>query len=316
MTRSHPPTLITLATRTLREECDLRKGERVLVAASGGSDSSALLHVMSLVAPRLGLTVVAHGVDHGLRDEAAQELDGAEALAARCGVPFGRTRVTVAPGGNLQARARGARYRALHEAMHQTGATRLATAHHADDRAETVLLRLMHGATPRGLAVLPPADGVAVRPLIRARKLDVLRHLRRHDIPFSQDPSNENRRFLRVRVRLELLPLLEALSPAIVSHLSSLADELARGPLPDLMDADGKAVPLNRAQAMALRRAVTLGRGARILLSENRELVVTRNGNDNAKPYEVRVDKAPDAPRAGRRPPPSKKGGAKSGKSG
>jgi tRNA(Ile)-lysidine synthase len=208
------------------------------------------------------------------------------------------------------------RYRALHEAMRETGATRLATAHHADDRAETVLLRLLHGATPRGLAVLPPADGVAVRPLIRARKQDVLRHLRRHDIPFSQDPSNENRRFLRVRVRLELLPLLETLSPAIVSHLTSLADELARGPLPDLMDANGKAVSLNRAQAIALRRAVTLGRGARILLSENRELVVTRNGT--VKSYEVRVDKAPDPARTGtgRWPERSKKGGAKSGKSG
>ena len=135
MTRSHPPTLITLATRTLREECDLHQGERVLVAASGGSDSSALLHVMSLVGPRLGLSVVAHGVDHGLRDEAAQELDGTEALAERCGVPFGRTRVSVAPGGNLQARAREERYRALRDAMRETGATRLATAHHSDDRA-------------------------------------------------------------------------------------------------------------------------------------------------------------------------------------
>jgi tRNA(Ile)-lysidine synthase len=312
MTRTHPPTLITLATRTLREECGLRSGERVLVAASGGSDSSALLHVMALVGPRLGLSVVAHGIDHGLRDEAARELDGAEALATRCGVPFGRTRVTIAPGGNLQARAREERYRALRDAMRETGATRLATAHHADDRAETVLLRLLHGATPRGLAVLPPAEGIAVRPLIRARKADVLRHLRRHDIPFSRDPSNENRRFLRVRLRLELLPLLEALSPAIVSHLTSLADELARGPLPDLMDAEGKAVPLNRAQANSLRRALTLGRGARILLAENRELVVTRN----AKAYEVRVDKAPTPVRAGRRHERSKKGGAKSGKSG
>ncbi|HVW25917.1 MAG TPA: tRNA lysidine(34) synthetase TilS [Polyangiaceae bacterium] len=314
MTRTHPPTLITLATRTLREECGVEKGERLLVAASGGSDSSALLHVASLVGPRLGLTVVAHGVDHGLRDEAARELDGAEALAARCGVPFGRTRVTVAPGGNLQARAREARYEALRTAMSETGATRLATAHHADDRAETVLLRLLHGATPRGLAVLPPADGVTIRPLIRARKADVLRHLHRHDIPFSRDPSNENRRFLRVRVRLEVLPLLEALSPAIVSHLTALADELARGPLPDLMDADGKAVPLNRAQTIALRRAVTLGRGARILLSENRELVVTRNRN--VKAYEVRVDKAPEARGIPRRGRGSKKGGAKSGKSG
>jgi tRNA(Ile)-lysidine synthase len=194
--------------------------------------------------------------------------------------------------------------------MRETKATRLATAHHADDRAETVLLRLLHGARPHGLAVLPPVDGVAIRPLIRARKPDVLHHLRRHDIPFSEDPSNQNRRFLRVRVRLDVLPLLETLSPAIVSHLTALADELAQTPLPDLMDAEGKAVPLNRAQATALRRAVELGRGARILLSKNREVVF------EPKAYELRVDNTPEARTARRQRPLEKKGGAKSGKSG
>jgi tRNA(Ile)-lysidine synthase len=308
--RSHPPTLITLALRTLKDECRLRKGERILLAVSGGSDSSALLHVLSTVRARLGVDVVAHGVDHGLRPEAARELDIAEELAIRCKVPFARTRVAVAPGGNLQARAREARYQALREAVRETQATRLATAHHADDRAETVLLRLLHGARPHGLAVLSPVDGVAIRPLIRARKPDVLQHLRRHDIPFSEDPSNQNRRFLRVRVRLDVMPLLETLSPAIVSHLTALADELAQAPLPDLMDGEGKAVPLNRAQAIALRRAVELGRGARILLSKNREIVF------EPKAYELRVEITPETRSARRRRPLEKKGGAKSGKSG
>ncbi len=308
--RSHPPTLITLALRTLKEECRLARGERILLAVSGGTDSSALLHVMSLVAPRLGVSVVAHGVDHGLREEAAAELDLAEELATRCGVPFARTRVTVSPGGNLQARAREARYQALRVAMHEAQATRLATAHHADDRAETVLLRLLHGARPKALAVLPPAEGVSLRPLIRARKEDVLHHLRRHDIPFSQDPSNQDRRFLRVRVRLELMPVLVELSPAIVPHLTALADELAEEPLADLMDLDGKAVALKRAQTSALRRAVRLGQGARILLSGSREIVV------GPKAYEVRVDATPEAPLARQRRPLPKKGGAKSGKSG
>jgi tRNA(Ile)-lysidine synthase len=310
VTRSHPPTLIKLALRTLKDECGVRKGERVLVAVSGGSDSSALLHVMSIVAPRLGVTVVAHGVDHGLRAEAARELDLAETLAARCHVAFARTVVRVAPGGNLQARAREARYEALRTAVTKAAATRLATAHHADDRAETVLLRLLHGANPRGLAVLPPVDGLAIRPLIRARKSDVVTHLRRHDIPFSEDPSNQSRRFLRVRVRLDVMPLLETLSPAIVSHLTALADELAEEPRAHLIDADGKAVPLNRAQATALRRAERLGRGARILLSKNRELVV------EPKAYEVRVDATRAALGRAGRGPPEKKGGAKSGKSG
>jgi tRNA(Ile)-lysidine synthase len=314
LTRTHPPTLIKLALRTLKEECGLRRGESVLVAVSGGSDSSALLHVMSIVAPRLGLTVVAHGVDHGLRPEAQLELDRAAELAARCGVPFRRTRVSVTPGGNLQARAREARYQALREAMRTAGATRLATAHHADDRAETVVLRLLHGASPRGLAVLPAADGSLIRPLIRARKVDIRRHLSRHEVPFSEDPSNQNRRFLRVRVRLDVMPLLEELSPAIVSHLVSLADELGREPLPDLIDASGEAVPLKRAQASALRRAVELGRGARILLSGSREIVVA------PKAHELRADAvALEAIENRGSAPPGrrkKKGGAKSGKSG
>jgi tRNA(Ile)-lysidine synthase len=312
--RSHPPTLITLVHRTLKEECRLAKEERILVAVSGGGDSTALLHVLSLLRERLGVSVVAHGVDHGLRAEAGRELDLAAELAERWGVPFTRTDLSVAPGGNLQARAREVRHEALREAMRMTGATRLATAHHADDRAETVLLRLLHGGSPAGLAVLPAMDGASIRPMLRARKSDVVKHLRRHDIPFSEDPSNQDRRFMRVRVRLEVMPLLEELSPAIVSHLASLADELGAEPLPDLMDAEGKAVPLNRAQTTALRRAKSLGRGTRILLSENREIVF------EPKAYEVRVDATPDSRnetlKARRRPPLWKKGGAKSGKSG
>src|SRR4051794_15408587 len=103
MARSHPPTLLKIAERTLRDECDLAKGERILVAISGGGDSSALVHVLSLLAPRIGFSLVAHGVDHGMRPEASAELDLAESLCQKLFVPFSRTRVDVRPGGNLQA---------------------------------------------------------------------------------------------------------------------------------------------------------------------------------------------------------------------
>ena len=155
MVRSHPPTLLTLATRTLSEECGLERGERILVAVSGGPDSMALLDVLARLGPKLGFDIVAHGVDHGLRPEAAAELDLAERNAAQLGVPFARTKVALKSGGNLQARARAVRYAALEEAASAHSATLIATAHHADDRAETVLLRLLRGSGPRGLAVLP-----------------------------------------------------------------------------------------------------------------------------------------------------------------
>jgi len=302
--RSHPPTLIRLVERTLREECRINRGEKILVAASGGSDSTALLHTLSILAPKMGFTLAAHGVDHGLRSEAEGELDLAEAHAGRLGVPFERTVVSCVPGGNLQARARELRREALERAALSSGAARIATAHHADDRAETVLIRLLHGASPRALAVLPASDGHWIRPLLRARKADVIAHVRRHCLDYASDPSNENRRFLRVRVRMELLPLLKDLSPGIVDHLTALADEMSSAPLAELMDAAGRPVRLRRAQAAELRRAFGLGRAVTIRMSGGRELAVYPAASKNA-------------PSDGRTPPPSeKKGGAKPRKSG
>jgi tRNA(Ile)-lysidine synthase len=268
MPRSHPPALLKIAERTLREECDDLRGARILVAVSGGGDSQALLHVLSRVAPKLRIELRAHGVDHGLRAEAAAELDVAEALAERVRVPFSRSRVRVEPGGNLQARARTARYAALERAAKASGATLIATAHHADDRAETVLLRLLRGSGPRGLAVLPPRAGHLLRPLIRARRSDIDAHLARHALAFCRDPSNVDPRFLRARVRAELVPLLEALSPRIAAHLNALADAIGETAPPLVLDAGAPPAPaLGRSHVLALRRAARFGqRGARVSL--------------------------------------------------
>src|ERR1041384_1055736 len=108
MARSHPPTLITLAERAITREIGVKKGERVLVAVSGGPDSMALLSVLARVARKCGFSLVAHGVDHGLRSEAASELALARDFAQTLEVPFELTRVSVAHGGNVQARARAA----------------------------------------------------------------------------------------------------------------------------------------------------------------------------------------------------------------
>jgi tRNA(Ile)-lysidine synthase len=91
-----------------------------------------------------------------------------------------------------------------------------------------VLIRLLRGTRPRGLGVLPPRDGYRIRPLYRARRVDVEAHIARHHLPFAVDPSNSDPRYLRARVRRELLPALERLSPRIVEHLCRLADELSQ----------------------------------------------------------------------------------------
>ncbi len=256
MSRTHPPTLLTCVARTLLDRRPFASGERIVLAVSGGPDSSALLDVLAKLRKRGGLlasfSLFAHGIDHGLRASAAAELDLAEALAARHAIPFARTRVSVAPGGNLQARARTARREALLAAASAVGATAIATAHHADDRAETVLLRLLRGGGARALAPLPLRDGVWTRPLLDATRADIEAHVRRHELTVAHDPSNEDPRFTRTRVRHELLPLLRTLDPAIVSHLNALADDLAaelREPV-----ADGVAHPLPTHLPMHLPR--------------------------------------------------------------
>jgi len=234
--------------------------------------------VLSLLAKKQGFSLLAHGVDHGLRSEASSELDQAAAQCGILGVAFSRTALALPAGGNLQARARDARRASLIEAASCAGAELIATAHHADDRAETVLLRLMRGSGPDGLAVLPPRAGLWIRPQCRARKADVLAHLKRHQLAFAEDPSNLNRRFLRTRVRHELLPLLEQLSPQIVGHLCALADALAPGAQGALAaaaptDEHGVALVLNRAQRLLVGRARSLGqRTAKVSLAQGREL--------------------------------------------
>jgi tRNA(Ile)-lysidine synthase len=277
MARSHPPTLITLVRRTLVEECGPLKGRAVLAAVSGGGDSQAMLSVLARLAPTLGYRLSAHGVDHGLRSEAGRELDKAQALAIQLGVPFGRTQLAVARGGNLQARARSARYAALREVAGPDDAL-IATAHHADDRAETVLLRLLRGSGPRGLAVLAPRAQDVIRPLVRAGKRDVLLHLQRHCLDFAQDPSNQDASFLRVRVRHEALPLLEHLSPQIVRHLNALADALNGSKLPALegLDRLENEADLNRAQIHEVLRASRLGRSIAVRVAGGKDLRIKR----------------------------------------
>lgn len=285
MPRSHPPSLITIVRRTLLEECGPLRSCSVLAAVSGGSDSQAMLEVLARLAPELGFRLRAHGVDHGLRAEAAGELDLAEALAARLGVPFARTRVQLARGANLQARARAARYAVLREAAAGDGAM-IATAHHALDRAETLLLRLLRGSGPRGLAVLPARAHDVLRPMLRAGKPDVLAHLARHRIEFARDPSNIDSAFLRVRVRHELLPLMENLSPQIVRHLNALADAL-EGSAPPHFAASGVLggpSALNRAQIREAQRAERLGRSVTIRLAGGLDVVVGKRRSAAQRP--------------------------------
>lgn len=179
---------------------------RALFAVSGGVDSMALAQAGA----RLGLSFEVASLDHGLRPEAAAEVELVRAWAAGHGVPFHTRALGLARGPAIEARARAARYVALHEIARAQGLGVIVTAHTATDQAETVLMRLTRGAAGRGASgVRSQREDGLLRPLLFATRADTERYVRELGVTAVKDPMNDDRSFLRVRVRHELLPVLE-----------------------------------------------------------------------------------------------------------
>jgi tRNA(Ile)-lysidine synthase len=188
----------------------LRRRDSVLVAVSGGPDSVALLASLASLGDGRWRIGVAH-VNHRLRgrDSERDERFVAE-LARRFGLELHVLDGRIAPGGNLEERAREARYALLLHEAKLRGYRRIATGHTLDDQAETFLLRLLRGAGPRGLRAIAPerTDGV-VRPLIDVTRAEGREFLARVGLRFRRDRTNADPRFTRNRVRRRLLPMLE-----------------------------------------------------------------------------------------------------------
>jgi len=185
------------------------------LAVSGGSDSVALLLLAHAALP--GQVAVA-SIDHGLRPEAAGEVALVERIACERGIPFTPLRVTLAPG-NVQAQARAARYAALAGWAQQAELGAIATAHHADDQAETLLMRLNRGSGLAGLAGVRAVSQIAgsavtlLRPLLGWRKLELAEVVAAAGIVPAHDPSNGNVDFERVRMRARLAQASDWLDP-------------------------------------------------------------------------------------------------------
>lgn len=207
--------------QTIRRHGMLAGGETVLVGVSGGADSIALLHCLLTLAPTLGLRLHVIHVNHGLRPDADGDQAFVEELARQWSVPLSVERVVVPAGGQSpEAAARAARYAAFRRAAERAAASRVALGHTADDQAETVLMRLLQGAGPRGLAGIPPVRGCYVRPLLEVRRHQIGAELRRLGIAWREDPTNRDPKFLRNRIRQDLLPFLaSSFQPRIVEAL-------------------------------------------------------------------------------------------------
>ena len=181
----------------------------VLVALSGGPDSTALLHLLHELRDDRRWRLVAAHFDHGLRPESAREarlvVARTEALGVSCRV--GRPEERLA---ERQEAFREARYAFLRRVAREVEADRIATGHQADDQAETVLFRILRGTGIRGLAGIPERRGAVVRPLLPFRRDEIVSWLEDRGIPWLDDPSNRDPRWARARIRTRVLPALEA----------------------------------------------------------------------------------------------------------
>lgn len=208
----------------------LPPGARVIAAVSGGPDSMALLTMLNRLRHQYGLTLMVAHVNHQLREREAERDEAfVERQASQLGLPFYCSRVEVKPfqrttGLSPQHAARQLRY-AFFQTLQQTvGATHVALGHTSDDQAETLLMRLLRGGGPGGLAGIPAKRLPFVRPLITSCREDIMAFLEAASVPWLVDRSNMQRTYLRNQLRLGLLPTLKQYNPRIVSRLNELAD--------------------------------------------------------------------------------------------
>lgn len=214
----------------------IEPGDTVLAAVSGGLDSMCLLYLLAGLQDRLKFSLAAANYDHGLRGvqgEAERKL--VEQNCKTLGLYFVSGRAEdlagqVARGANLQAEARSLRYGFLWDTAEKIGAGTLATGHHLDDQAETVLLRLTQGSGLLGLAGIRPVSrgGRLIRPLLELTRSELEQYAKHQGICWLDDPSNDSDAYRRNRLRHHLIPRIESeYGPGFSANLASLATEAA-----------------------------------------------------------------------------------------
>lgn len=225
--------LVTKVLRTIQTFHLLKKKETILLACSGGADSTCLLHVLCVLREDWKWDLQVAHFNHQLRPEAQEDERFVRQLALDWQVPFysGSQDVAAFARGkkvNLEEAGRDLRYAFLENVAASSGAVKIATAHTMDDQAETFLMRMMRGSGPTGLAGIPLFRGERlVRPLLQVTRSEVETYLESLSLDFRKDISNQDRRYLRNRIRLDLLPFLQKnFDPDITPHLGRLTELL------------------------------------------------------------------------------------------
>ncbi len=195
----------------------------VMLAYSGGADSTSLLHALIKLRDEEGFSFICAHVNHQIRKTSSQEEQWISDRLSDVGVPFIIKRIHVPERGNLESNAREARYQALYEAMNDMGCEILALAHHANDQAETMLMRLMHGTGLTGLAGMSEKSGVLWRPLLQIPRANLIRFLNAQKAEWIQDESNADPMFMRNSIRMNLIPWIESASPGACERMAQTA---------------------------------------------------------------------------------------------
>jgi tRNA(Ile)-lysidine synthase len=221
--------LFQKAKETIKKYRMLSGQERVLVALSGGPDSVCLLYVLKDLKEEFRLDLSVLYVDHGLRpEEAVGEMEFCKNLCAKLKLPFLTKAIDVKSYAeemklNKQEAARELRYRVFDATAHEINADEVALGHTADDQAETLIMRLLRGSGPAGLSGIPPVRGKFIRPLIAIQRKEIKQYLEGERIDFIIDSSNLKKDYLRNKIRLSLMPLIEEMNPNIIDTLSRTA---------------------------------------------------------------------------------------------
>jgi tRNA(Ile)-lysidine synthase len=230
-TTSRQARLVRCVVEAVKKQRLMERGDRIVVAVSGGPDSVALLSILHALAPSWNLSLWAAHFNYGLRGRESDDDAGFVArLCERHHIPLICEHLAltqdVCKGRSLQEAAREARYAALLRVCASCEANKVAVGHTRDDQAETVVMWLLRGAGTTGLSGMPPLRLPFIRPLLAVGRTDVLSYLSEQGLEFREDSSNAKPIYLRNRVRHDVLPVLKQCNPAIVDVLTRQADIL------------------------------------------------------------------------------------------
>ena len=222
--------ILKKAKQTILDYRMVEPRDLIIVAVSGGPDSICLLDILHQLSYGLETSLIVAHFDHGLRPKEDQaETQLVKHLADSLGITFETERAVhlKADTASLEEKAREARYSFLERVREKHNGTKIAFGHNLNDQAETFLMRLLRGSGPAGLSGIPPErNGRIIRPLIRMQREDIILYLNVRGIPYSTDSSNTDAKYLRNRIRHELLPLMMDYQPKLIERLGETADLL------------------------------------------------------------------------------------------